>query len=207
MNDTFRSTHGTDHPREDELLALAVGIDSGWDDVAVADVDHVRSCTPCTLRLQALQAWLQSVETAAVAEADAAFPDSRLAAQRDEIMRKLDAAQNRRVIPFPAAATSSAPALAFHARRWVAAAAAAGLVVGLLTGRLLWDQQPNTARDRGRTAAVVSTVQRQAHVPRIERALSHPADEVFLSEIELALESPRVVELQAIDALTPRVRQ
>jgi len=189
MNDTFRSTHGPDHPREDELLALAVGIDSGWDDVAVADVDHVRSCTPCTLRLQALQAWLQSVETAAVAEADAAFPDSRLAAQRDEIMRKLDAAQNRRVIPFPAAA------------------AAAGLVVGLLTGRLLWDQQPNTARDRGRTAAVVSTVQRQAHVPRIERALSHPADEVFLSEIELALESPRVVELQAIDALTPRVRQ
>lgn len=204
MSDALRPTHGGTHPDDDELLALAVDVEPGLDDVAVADGDHVRMCASCGARLQALQAWLQQIEIEAVADADAAFPASRLAAQRDEIMRKLEAAAaNGRVIPFPAAPTHAIPALAFQPRRWLAAAAAAGLIVGLLTGRLLWDEQRPSPRDSSRSAAL----QRQTPAPRIERALAHPADELFLSEVELAIQSPPVAELQAIDALTPRMRQ
>jgi len=193
------------HPSEDDLLALAAGIEHAAAGAPAADADHVRACAPCSLRVQVLQAWLQDMEVSAVAEADAAFPPARLAAQRAEIMRRLESTPSVRVLPFPAA-TPPPAASVLHPRRWVAAAAAAGLVVGLLTGRLLWEQGPDRTPDRVRAAAV-ATAPRPTDAPRIERALSHPADEVFLSEIELALQSPRIRELQAIDALTPRIRQ
>lgn len=204
MPDTSRSLDGVTHPSEDQLLALVVGLDAASPDVIPADADHVWGCAICTMRAQALHAWVRDMAPAAAAEADAMFPASRLASQRDAILRKIEADQSGRVIPFPAGIAPAGPGRVFHPRRWIAGAAAAGLIVGLLTGRLLWNEQPGLTRNRVRSTVAASQYTRQ--IPRLENAMAHP-EEAFLTEVELALQSPRLDELQAIDALTPRVKQ
>ncbi len=75
---------------------------------------------------------------AARAAADAAFTPAALDRQRQSIMErigKLGAAA--RVLPFPAGpAATSRPAVPAADRRWVLAAAAAGIILGIGVGRL-----------------------------------------------------------------------
>jgi hypothetical protein len=92
------------------------------------------------------------------------------------------------------------------ARRWIAAAAAAGLVVGIAAGQLLDLRDalggPTRPFAEQRPAEAVPTV---ANIqPAVVTSLQ--SDEAFLSELEDASLSPRVPELAALDAFTPRLR-
>ena len=167
-------------------------------------------------------------------EADAAFPPERLAAQRARIARRLAAlarqqerrtsrravgagsqaaaprSQPARVLPFPVRETVvRRPA---RPVRWVAAAAAAGLLVGLVAGRG-FDRRLASGPSSVGSAPSAALRAAPAAEPRPQGARGAPAladllaGEPLLVEIEAALASPRVAELQAIDALTPRVRE
>jgi hypothetical protein len=80
---------------------------------------------------------LDAYRAAAHAEADGYFDERALEAQRVRILARLEqAGQRARVLPFPGAGAT--PRLGpSHSRRWISAAAAAGLFIGLVTGQLL----------------------------------------------------------------------
>jgi hypothetical protein len=163
---------------------------------------HVTGCEACRAEYDALaQVFLAARD--ASDEADEHFTPDRLAAQQAHILRRLENAERpARVLPFPLSSRPF-PSARTGARRWIAAAAAAGLLTGIVAGRALefgspWRTGPGTQTQtlasRGRPAVLSS-------------ATTSVNDERLLGEIEAALVEPRVDELRALDALTPRVRE
>jgi hypothetical protein len=168
---------------------------------------HLQACSECRGRYDEFCLWVESLRVAGVAEADAAFPADRLAAQQAQIFRRLEAAERpARVIAFPkfTKPMSSGPSIA---PRWVTVAAAAGLVIGMALGQWMdlrhrFGPQPTWTPD-----AVLSTGD---PVPQPEMGLqtiSAISDEALLSELDASLAMhPSVAPLRAIDTITPRSR-
>ncbi len=145
------------------------------------------------------RALLDAYRAAACAEADAHFDERALELQRHKILDKLaHLGHPAKVIRFPKAPAGELPGGRVN-RRWISAAAAAGLIVGLLGGQLvhLMPQQPRRA---GNTAAVApqSTTLRPGILE-----VSAPADDDLLDEIEMAMQVRAASELRALDAFTP----
>lgn len=168
--------------------------------------EHLADCGECSRRYADLARVLDEVRADGDAEADAAFTAERLRRQQEHILLRLEhAARPARVISFPrlgtprllsARSTRVAP-------RWIAAAAAAGLFLGVAVGASYeWEwhaQKPQTLASARRVAPnPVAT--------RGSRPVDVAADDAFLSELDAALERPRTRELIAYDALTPHVR-
>jgi hypothetical protein len=164
---------------------------------------HVTGCGACRAEYDALaQVFLAARD--ASDEADEHFTPERLAAQQAHILRRLENAERpARVLPFPLSSRPF-PNARTGARRWIAAAAAAGLLTGIIAGRALefgnpWRTRPatqtQTLASRGRPPVLSSTPTAGVN------------DERLLGEIEAALVEPRVDELRALDALTPRARE
>src|SRR4029077_5655705 len=159
------------------------------------------------------------------AEADAIFTPERLRLQQQQIAGRIAlvgrppprprfpgplAGAPARVLSSPgrivrrtigASAKRSAP-------RWAAAAAAAGLFIGVALGASFqWREQlqsrqalfPDASRARAQRLTPVAT--------RGTGAAEAASDDAFLSDLELALERPHTRELLAFDALTPHVRE
>ena len=140
-------------------------------------------------------------------EADAVFTPERLRHQLEQIEHRIAlTGRHARVIDFPrraVGATMTSSAVKAPAR-WVAAAAAAGLFVGVVVG----------AGYEWRARATVAPRFAESARPRLAPVAtrgSSPAnvaeDDAFLSDLEVALESPHTRELQAFDAFTPRVHE
>lgn len=205
--------HPTDEQLIDAYFARA-GNRSDNDAVAAAS-EHVGTCEACTRRAAELTASLEDLRQDAIAEADAYFTPDRLAAQHERVMRRLEGAEHpARVIPFPQLPVRMRPAGARHLYRWVAAAAAAGLLLGVAAGRLLYQQGNQTSSSASVSAAPpavqMRTTQPDSGGPAGTRDLpaENPSrDEAFLKELEDALTQQRIAELQALDALTPHVRE
>ena len=166
---------------------------------------HLAHCPACDARYEALKAGFEETREAAIAEADAVCTADRMERQRDRILRRVDALHGGpRVLPFPAAAQNplAAPQPRVF-RRWVAAAAVAGLLVGLGAGRLFFNgtSPAATTADARQQAAPPDSVRQ---IPTLRALHVEPAvnDEEFLSEIELATAAPRTRELRAIYAFT-----
>lgn len=163
---------------------------------------HLATCAECRVRLDALVAWMDGIRSDARLEADEAFPSERLAAQQAIILRRIEATERpARVIAFPkypvGGAARSAPV-----RRWIAAAAAAGLIVGVGLGQLMdfrhlaGDQRPFPADRAVQQTRVEAT---RAAVP----ASATISEETLLLELEAAA-TPQYEALRAYDTLTPR---
>ncbi len=188
------------HPGEDALVRWYMA-DRGLGALDPKDepvVRHVSSCARCSARYASVCTDLDEAGQAASDAADRVFTPERLLAQRERIMRRLDTA-GARVLAFPAAD----PAIGRHASarplmRWVALAAAAGLLIGIATGRLLLPTEstpPSTTTAAARTTPTIGPQVRSA-------TLTLPADDPFLSEVESALSGPRTPELEPIDVMT-----
>ena len=187
----------------DEAALAQVWTDATLTPGAVPAHPHLDACPSCRVRYAALDEWLQEVGTVARAEADEAFPAERLAAQQSQILRRIEALERpARIILFP---KHTRPVIGERtgARRWIAAAAAAGLVVGIGAGQLLDLRDALGQRDP------IFTQQRELE-PTLSTANIQPAslqsDEAFLRDLEEAALSPGVPELAALDAFTPRLR-
>jgi anti-sigma factor RsiW len=198
------------HPADDRLIALYFGDDGSGADERRAVRQHLHGCETCTWRYTELTAPLERLRQDAAGEADEVFTPSRLDAQRARILDRLDeSAAASRVILFPAA--TARPVRSVVGRplaRWVAAAAAAGILIGVTGGQLFQNgvRQAVTAPPSART--VMAAVPASGVVSDSPTStLSTDRDEGILNEIDQAVFSHRITALLAIDEMTPHVRQ
>ena len=222
------------HLPEDHLVALALDISDEPVRRTAAVARHLRVCGRCERRLDELSALLKTIPEVAGAGFDEVFTPHRLQAQRARIGHRLahlvGTIEPARVLAFPFCARPFRR-LDFHPGRWLVAAAAAGLVIGITAGQLIQYRllAPRTAGDPAsapRSAAdirtplgmldMTGTIQFPTRdgdhatessssrtVDEFERVLP---EEEFLGRLDLALTNVLVSELESIDALTPRVR-
>jgi len=200
-----------EHPTDERLLALYFDEGSApLQDEELAVRQHLHGCEACTWRYTALTAPLQQLRQDAASEADEVFTPGRLAAQRAAIRHRLEQGKGTpRVVAFPGAQPSRPRLVHRPAARWMAAAAAAGLLIGVSAGRLIHV-------DSG-TPAATARAARPAEPPRLA-ATRHPAPSMqalpaatepevtelnLLSGIDSAVSRPHVAELYALDELTP----
>jgi hypothetical protein len=194
------------HPADERLIALYFGdTDTGAEDERTVR-QHVHGCETCTWRYTELTAPLERLRADAASEADELFTPARLDAQRAAIRERLAlGSRASRVIKFPASRpTLDRAVIARPMFRWVAAAAAAGLLVGASAGRFI-----SFGRDFNPPAAAVATA-RPVPAPR-SVAYQPPdnavGDEAFLVEVEAAVSRQRIAALSALDDLTPHARE
>ena len=173
------------HARESALLAIIAGGKPGT---------HVSSCALCQARLDALRGWVDTTAADAGAVADRVFTSDRLAAQKQQVLARLEAlGRSARVIAFPAGTSSPVYSRTRDVMRWAAAAAIGGIIVGLASGRLL---------DPHDTAPTVATANTPA--PTVT-ADADELDEAAL--LDAAYDRVSIDELQTIDDITPRARE
>ena len=162
---------------------------------------HLESCAACRARYAELASWLETLRLDATTEADESFPPERLAAQHAQIFRRLEAAERpARVIAFPRFAQPLTSRTS-HASRWIAAAAAAGLIVGVGVGQLM---DLRHSLSRATTERVAPTTMAAQRIDPRMSAVNVTRDEAFLSELDASLSRAAVPELRALDAFTPR---
>ena len=198
------------HLHEERLFESYLA-ERGGEPIDPPVAEHLADCAACGTRYAELTAFMDTLRREGDAEADAIFTPERLRLQQQQIVRRIAlVGRPARVLSFPgrivrrtidASTSRTAP-------RWIAAAAAAGLFVGVAVGASFeWRSQLGSRQtfltDPGRTRA--------QRLPPIAAHGSGPADvasdDAFLSDLEIALERPHTRELQAFDALTPHVRE
>jgi hypothetical protein len=198
------------HIQEDQLYEFYLAEQFG-EQVDPAAADHIMSCTTCRSRYAEMSDFFAGMRHEVDAEADEIFTHERLVAQQSEIVRRLDAQRSAKVISFPGHVTQQIASTSSRvAPRWLAAAAAAGLFVGVAVGGMIlspvWGDRPTLIQ-----LARVKPAPRVAPLsaPRVAAPVAPVAadDDAFLMELEFALQHPRTRELQAFDALTPHVRE
>jgi hypothetical protein len=158
---------------------------------------HLTVCRQCKVRFDDLARALERIREDALREADDVFNAERLHAQRDRVMRRLERhGHPADVVMFPSRAVGHPAVRIFGpARRWVAAAAAAGLAAGMFLGFEMDRRAPRA--DIGPAAQASETADAwQAAMAR---------DDQFFIEIDDALMRGRAIELRAIDAMTTPV--
>ena len=165
---------------------------------------HLSTCATCRTRFAEFSAWLENMRVDAITEADEHFSAERLVTQQAQIFRRLEAAEHpARVIAFPKF-TQPLTSRSSHASRWIAAAAAAGLIVGVGVGQLMDLRHalsvPNAPAVQARVADAPAGARRNARV----QTIGVTRDEAFLSELDASLSRGAVPELRALDAFTPR---
>lgn len=188
---------GLRHLSDGRLAAMAAGAPS---------TPHVEGCADCQARLAELRAWTRAAAADAADAADAVFTPARLAAQRAAILRRLEAAgRTARVIAFPNGAPAPAALRTASVVRWTAAAAAAGLLIGVASGHLLeWHPEgaPGAATTASAPAVPLSQI---VSSPSVRTAPAEALDEEGL--LEAAYDRVSVDALEAIDDITPRARE
>jgi hypothetical protein len=172
-----------------------------WTDAAVDGAQpshpHLQACPACRSRFGLFTSWLTDVRVDAAAEVDELFPAERLAAQQAQVFRRLEASERpARVIAFPKF-TQPLTSGSSHGSRWIAAAAAAGLIVGvgvcqMMDIRRSFGGPPAASQIRVADASEVRTLRTNTG-----------REEAFLSELDLTLSRPAVPELRALDEFTP----
>jgi hypothetical protein len=174
--------------------------------------DHLADCGECAARYAALAQFMDGLRSDADADTDALFPAEWRDAQRQQIARRIEhLGHAARIISFPGrlVAQHMAGTAARIAPRW-AAAAAAGLVVGIGVG-MFYDARSHVAETArtttsGAPAAARPTQTAPTGLPVSVQAPAFDTD-AFLFELETALGGPRTPELMSLDVLTPHVRE
>ena len=189
---------GQRHLSEDRLIEIC--LDSA---PAQGEIQHLELCVECQGRRDGLARLLTDVSQAAAAEADAAFPAERLTRQHTRILQRLEhEGRQGRVIAFPAGHAAEAFALRTRpAMRWIAGAAAAGLVIGVLAGHLAHD----FSVIRPTRASQVAAAARPApdDLPTLQAVATTISEDELLGQIDLAIEGSGGTSLRPLDDLTP----
>jgi hypothetical protein len=199
---------------DDELLFDCYLTASRGERLDPPAADHLVDCPPCAARYANLLGFMRSVREQAELEADEVFTEERLRAQARAVTNRIgDAGRIARVINFPQrlvkrTVMTSGP---HGAPRWIAAAAAAGLFVGVALGASLqgpwrsqWSPLPNPLV---RPASGQDATRLDSFGTAGRAAAADLADDEFLFELERAVDRPHSRELLPFDALTPHVRE
>ena len=163
----------------------------------VATHPHLQVCAECRVRFASFSQWMTDIRLDATEEADEQIPAERLAAQQAQILRRLEAAERpARVIAFPKSSDGAMRRTPVH--RWVAAAAAAGLVAGLGLGQM-FDLRHWSRVARTQPVEHSSTATAQPRPAVLPASLNDDT----LADLEAAA-TPRYEALRAYDTFTPR---
>jgi hypothetical protein len=196
------------HVREHVLANAAIQMMNGESpELTPSAQAHLERCDRCAARLGELRDLMSAEREDAIAAADAAFPESRLRTQRVSILQRLEQARaGSRVLHFPTfpatrtwMARRDRPAM-----RWLAGAAAAGLLVGLGAGQAAFTGHQLRFHSSNAPAASAASkpsgwlAPTGADTPRIER-MTPVSEEVFLSDMELVLNKRRNAAIRALD--------
>jgi anti-sigma factor RsiW len=198
------------HPADDQLIAMYFGDEGASGEARRAVRQHLHGCEACTWRYTELTAPLERLRQDAASEADEVFTPTRLDRQLSGILGRLEgAAAEKRVIQFPSSSGRlDRSVMRRPLSRWVAAAAAAGLLIGVLAGRVL---EFGSAR-LGSTPAPIARAARTVISAPAEAlsdsglATAFEGDEIALSEIDQAVHTQQIAALSALDELTPHIR-
>ena len=199
------------HPHDDRLLEHYAALRTGGP-LDLPTAEHVATCSECGARYAALVELLGTIPAESAAEADEVFTIDRLRRQQHQILRRLEhLGHPGRVLSFPDRIGETIGRRSLRvAPRWLAAAAAAGLFVGVAVGGAFFqDGLRRTAMlKRSSSAQTVSSLiyagSEPTSVPTTSRDVLD--DDAFLSDLELALERSSPGELVPLDALTPHLR-
>jgi anti-sigma factor RsiW len=199
------------HLNDDRLFDCYLSARSG-DTVDPRVADHLAGCMECGARYDAFVEMMDGIRAEADAEVDELFPAARLHEQQQQILHRLEHVhRSARVISFPGRrAAGTAHATGRVAPRWLAAAAAAGLFIGVAVGGFLTpDRFHRTSAASSPIVTAPVSVKSGSGTPavRVNSTTSEqPDDDAFLMELELALARPHTRELLPLDAMTPHVR-
>lgn len=189
----------------DERALAAIWTDASIDRARPVH-PHLDTCAACRARLAAFSSWLDDLRTEANAEAEETFPAERLAAQQAQILRRIEAAgRPARVIRFPRFAQPIS-ATTSNARRWIAGAAAAGLLVGVGVGQFMDLRNAVDRRGPAIETAQAGSSRTGPAGPRVQTASLSLSDEELMSRIEEIAAPSMPDSLEAFDAMTPRAR-
>jgi hypothetical protein len=201
----------TRHLHDDRLLECYAAERTG-EPFDPPTAEHLAACDECGGRYTTLTQLLDTIRTDAEAEADELFTIDRLRQQQHQILHRIEhMGRQARVISFPGRIGRTIGGGSLRvAPRWLAAAAAVGLFVGVAVGGMFSDgsgrrrlsmtsANPQLGSPHPSLAAAG-----RAGVPAAIREV--PDDDAFLSDLELALERPSTGELVPFDALTPHTR-
>ena len=202
--------HRAHHLQEERLFDSYMAERSGGPiDPPVAE--HLADCAACAARYADLLAFMDALRREGDADADAIFTPERLRLQQQQIARRIAlVGRPARVLSFPGRIVQQTiSASASHgAHRWIAAAAAAGLFVGVAVGASYeWRSASRSRQMFAADAGQSRTMRTAPAVSRVSGPADVASDDAFLSDLELALERPHTRELQAFDELTPHVRE
>ena len=164
--------------------------------------EHVSSCATCQARGYAVAELLDEVTRATASETDRLFSDDLLARQQARIMgRVAQECRSARIISFPAAPQAAVRPVR-SGTRWVAAAVAAGVILGIV-GEHVTERIAHSGRPA--RAFAVPAVQVVGETGVAVRAVSVGSDDDFYGQVELAFGSAAPAALRPLDVLTPRV--
>ena len=178
--------------------------------------EHLADCDVCGSRYAELVTVMDAVRREGDAEADAVFTPERLRAQQQEIARRIAlVGRPARVLSFPKRIVRRTITVSSSrtAPRWIAAAAAAGLFVGVAVGasyQFRWGLAPYRSAAPFIAGGSTTTPRTARLTPVATRGSGQSdiaADDAFLSDLEIALDRPRTRELLAFDDFTPHVRE
>jgi len=162
---------------------------------------HLDRCDLCAERAVELGRWLDAVKTTGTDAADAAFTPERLAAQQTQIMRRLEQLDEpARVIAFPSHSRLQRESAGHRvAAGWLGVAAAAGLVLGVISGQ--WSARLGVQPVQVRTE--------QQPAPQVQPVAEAPAEAgpIDASLLDMDLDSLNVPAFAVMDAMTPRATQ
>ena|SRR5687767_8317256 len=143
---------------------------------------------------------IDEVSAVLAAEADVVFTDERLARQRSQILRRIEEeTRPGQVIAFPNAQPARATLRVRPGMRWIAGAAAAGLLIGVAAGHLAHDL-PGGVRDL-QSPGMVTDVS----APTLQAVSTTMSEDEFLGLLEVAIETTGGSALRPLDDMTPLV--
>lgn len=152
---------------------------------------HLDTCAACGDRALAMSRWLEDVRALGRDDADTVCADDQLALQREAIMRRLAQLDRpSKVISFPAAsplARDVQPGRGISPA-WVVAAAAAGLMLGVVSMEL---------------SHLIPS--RSGQIPTATVASAPVEPTVDDSVLDAVFDGPSLGSMHALDELTPRV--
>ena len=202
MRRTWPSRHLTDR----ELLETVLDAEADDRTATSTAAGHAARCAGCAARRAELRSALGHLSAEAEAAFEAAVTPERLAIQRRRILRRIERAAGEsgaaRILRFPSAA-APARAGAAPARRWFAAAAAAGVILGVLAVRSADVAQSGSASQPPAAAAGPGPVFAPTASTATPLAMT---DEQLMRDLEEALAVSGVSPLVALDEMTPRLR-
>jgi anti-sigma factor RsiW len=188
------------HLSDDQMIAVYVGAEPRFSR-RNRTVGHLQACAGCARRYETFVQQMADARDDAVAEADQVFTPARLEAQRQQILARLEHASHpARVIPFPSHSPANLSIFTgSQVRRWIAAAAAAGLIIGLTLGRIT-DVVAPAHTDSLRISSPVPS----RPAPEVRTPSEVANEEEILSRVEQAQGELQVpAELEALGGITP----